>query len=90
MHERPQGGTEQHTVFEETKDDWSTYSSELKEGQKTELEKRAEPWVWPRGLGCILWVIGNYGKVKSQDTQSQVCTHTHAHTQIERSLQLQH
>lgn len=88
MHERAQGGTEQHTVFGEAKDDRCTYSSELKEGQKTELEKWAEPWVWPKGLGCILWVTGNYGKVKSQETQ--VCTHTHAHTQTERSLQLQH
>lgn len=88
MHERAQGGTEQHTVFGEAKDDWSTYSSELKDGQKTELEKRAGAWVWPKGLGCILWGTGNYGKVKSQETQ--VGTHTHAHTQTERSLQLQH
>lgn len=45
MHEQPQGGMEQHAMFRETENDRSIKSLVLKEGQKIELKKEAEPWV---------------------------------------------
>lgn len=54
---------------------------ELKERQKIELKKQAEPWV-ARSLGCILWVLRSHGKAKTSQairvrfTQTLACAQT--------------